>query len=103
MLGWVPKIDNIFLSFGQDWILARTRRGGALNPGTEAFIEWANGTRWDGVVLGDTVVWKVESEQADLIPHGMNFKMRIRYPDTGGSDEFADFDWYEGKAQRRNT
>ncbi|KXF56130.1 hypothetical protein AXA44_02530 [Rhodococcus sp. SC4] len=103
MLGWTPKQDNIFLSYGQDWIFQRTNRKGALNQGTEAWIEWANGTRWDGVVLGDTVVFKVEAAQADLIPHGTRYKLKISYPDGADSTESTDFDWYEGKSQRRNT
>ncbi|MDV7244465.1 MULTISPECIES: hypothetical protein [Rhodococcus] len=99
-LGWIPKVDYIFLSTGQDWIWRRTNTKGALNVGTEVSVVWDNGTTWDGVVLGDTVSFKVESTDADLIPNGMRYVMKIKYPDGDNGDEFVNFNWYEGSARR---
>lgn len=101
-LGWQPIIDDIFLADGQDWILERRNAAGAIATNTEIWVEWANGTRWDATIIGDIVRWKVESAQADLIPHGTAFVIRVRYPESD-SAETADFNWYEGRAWRRRT
>ncbi|WP_072689238.1 LtfC-like domain-containing protein [Rhodococcus marinonascens] len=101
-LGWQPKIDDIFLSYGQDWIFERTNKSGTLNAGTEIWVEWPNGTHWDGVIIGDTVSWKVEAQDADLIPSGTKYTIRVRYPDGGGVDH-TNFNWYEGLARRRGV
>lgn len=96
-LGWMPKPETIVLAPGQDWVFSRKNPAGFIATGTTAWVDWSNGTRWDGVILNDTVSWKVESADADLIPHGHPFKIRISYPDGANR---SDYIWFFGQSRR---
>lgn len=101
MINWDPIQENIRLSNG-DLIFSLTNPGGPLPVGTTAEIVWGtlpNPTTHAGTVDGDTVSWRVESEDLAAIAHGTPFVIWIHYPngDTGTTD---DYEWYVGHAQR---
>lgn len=98
-LGWTPYYEDINLRTGYDWIPDPIQNTGPLIPGTEAEVKWANGTIWAGEIDGDTLVFRVESAQADLIPNGTKYEMRISYPNSATSTT-NDYPFFVGKARR---
>jgi hypothetical protein len=87
-----------------DFVFSRTSPK-PLPPGTTAEIVWAIETEgepltWPAQVVGNTVSWRVQSEQctAAIVPHGTAYDMFIHYPTDGESLE--DFHWKTGRADR---
>lgn len=99
MTSWKPIYETLNLNKG-DFLYQRSHTG-TLPEGTAAEIVWANGVTWPASVAGNTVSWRVESEDCgpEVIPHGTRYDMLIRYPnpDTGTAD---DFHWKTGRAHR---
>ncbi len=98
-LGWTPYYEDINLRTGQDWILEIPREEGPIAPATVAEVKWANGTTWAGSIDGDTLVFRVESTQADLIPNGTAYILWVRYPNSATSTT-DDYQLFAGKARR---
>lgn len=102
MAGWKPTYEVIELSTGADWIYERDNESGPFPSGTTARVEWKSGQTWDGEVSGNTVSWRIESGQADLIANETSHTMWIQYP-NGNTGTEDDYPWKIGRARRTET
>lgn len=100
-LGWTPYYEDINLRTGYDWIPDPFQSDRTISPDTIAEVKWANGTTWAGEIDGDTLTFRVEAAQADLIPNGTKYEMRISYPNSATSTT-DDYPFFVGKARRDN-
>ncbi|WP_280393364.1 DUF7264 domain-containing protein [Nocardia wallacei] len=98
----MPRHELLSLNKG-DFIYSRTSPT-ALPVGTTAEIIWENGVNWPATVTGNTISWRIESEDctAAIIPHGTAFDMLIHYP-NGATSTDDDFHWKTGTAHRTPT
>ncbi|NMM84325.1 hypothetical protein B2J88_08120 [Rhodococcus sp. SRB_17] len=96
---WTPYYEDINLRTGYDWIPNPISSDTILQPGTAAVVKWANGTIWEGEVSGNTITFRVEAEQADPIPNGTLYEMKVSYP-NGTTLTTDDYALYVGKARR---
>lgn len=99
---------NIVLSKRMDWTLSIYPTDAAGAPLTS--FGWAEGTEvdlvlgdldeplavWPAAVTSNLVHWKVEAEDADLIPEGTELRVRITFPTTPTTE----LPWWKGKAKR---
>lgn len=106
-IGFVPSDETVILTLGADFFHTITPPAGyVFQSGTEVYLCFYEDAddldteidRWDGLVQPDRVTWAVQSEIADEIEDGVNFRIYISYPDLPTS-EYA---WYVGTVERRN-
>lgn len=106
-IGYEPTDETVILTLGADFFHTITPPTGfVFQSGTEVYICFYEDPddlnteidRWDANVDPDKASWAVQSEVADAIEAGVNFRIYISYPDLPTS-EYA---WYVGTVERRN-
>jgi hypothetical protein len=105
-LGHVPIKSKLTLSKGADFaqIVRRQASDPIIPIGTTAdIVLYTKGTEtvldtWTAIsVTEDYAEFRVEAEDADLIPAGANFRLYIHYPETPTLDLL----WVYGDVQRK--
>lgn len=100
-LGWEPHRIKPIFSRGVDWIVSiepdegvespvwpdgTTVVAAVYDPSTKTSLpldEWPELYSWPGEIVGDTLLLKVEAEEADQVPAGALMRIRVSYPGSG--------------------
>ena len=83
-LGQRPVYYDMCLSNDADWVFTLRLRGDRdWPPGTQGWIIFNSGQRWNAVVVRKTMKWKVEqsaTRDTDLV-QGERYRMFVSIPD----------------------
>lgn len=108
MAGNVPISEPMTLSAGADFLHeVHPPASVDLPSGTEAWYEIlkTNATSasveytWDAAYIDSRIVrFRVESDDADLVPHGWHYRLMVRFPED---PEDQDHCWFVGPIFRK--
>lgn len=108
MAGNKPIEDTLILTRGADFVAAFAKHPSdpEIGAGTTARIEITETSATDAPILhtwnatavtGDRIEFRVESEDTDIVPARMRFRLMVRFADT---PEALDHCWRYGVIER---